>query len=178
MKEDDFEMPGFHRHMKFENGRSHRTGGIMKLYVLHSLTVGPKTGYDLIKEISEKTDGIWIPSKGMLYPLLKKMEEEGLIVVSDTGSRSKNIYEITEDGRELLERMVKHRKEAGKRIHVFRRIMADIFGGNFGKAGENLYEIHQLLEEIPPEKEDEAASITGKCLEELKRLKGNESGNS
>jgi DNA-binding PadR family transcriptional regulator len=178
MKEDDFRMPGFHRHMRFENGRSHRTGGMMELYILHSLTKGPKTGYDLIKEISEKTDGIWVPSKGTLYPMLKKMEEEGLIAVSDTGSRSKNIYEITEEGRDLLERMVKHRKEAGKRIHVFRRMMSDIFGGNFGKAGEALYEIHQVLEEIPPEKEEEAAEITKKCLEDLKRLKPNESGNS
>lgn len=178
MEEDDFRMPGFHRHMRFENGRSHRTGGIMKLYVLHSLTRGPKTGYDLIKEMTEKTDGIWTPSKGTLYPMLKKMEEEELIRVSETGSRSKNIYEITDKGKDLLERMVEHRKEAGKRIHVFRRMMAEIFGGGFGIAGDIMHEIHHVLEEIPPGKEEEAVAVMKKCLEDLKRLKPNESGNS
>lgn len=172
------EIPGFHRYMRFGADRAHhRSGGMIRLYILHSLEKNPKTGYDLIKEISEKTEGIWVPSKGTLYPMLKKMEDEGLIRISETGTRSKNIYEINDKGRALLERTVRHRKEAGEKMYVFRRIVAEIFGRNNSAAWEALSAIHHLLENMPPEKEAKATEITRRCLEELRRLDEDESGN-
>jgi len=172
------EIPGFHRHMRFGGDETHhRRGGLIRLYILHSLEDEPKTGYDLIKEIEEKTEGHWVPSKGTLYPMLKKMEEEGTIRISETGARSKNIYEITEEGRTHLGEIIRNKKEAGEKMYVFRKIMAEIFGRNNAVAWEALSEIHHTLENIPPEKEAKAAEITRRCLEELRRLAEDESGN-
>ena len=36
-------------------------------------------GYEMIKEIEERTQGAWVPSAGSIYPILQLLEEEGLI---------------------------------------------------------------------------------------------------
>ena len=59
--------------------------GILSLYILHSLKQEPKTGYELITETKEKTNGTWIPSKGMISPLLKHLKEENLITIKRIG---------------------------------------------------------------------------------------------
>lgn len=179
MRFRDGDIPGFHRHMRFgDESGNHGRGGMIRLYILHSLGKEPKTGYDLIKEISDKTGGTWVPSKGTLYPMLKKMEDEELIRISSTGPRSKNYYEITDEGNALLEGIIHHRKEAGKRMYMFRKIFSEIFGRNNTTAWEALSGIHHILDSIPPEKESKAAEITERCLEELRRLSEDESGNS
>ncbi|MBN2734522.1 MAG: PadR family transcriptional regulator [Methanomicrobiaceae archaeon] len=157
-----YHMPGDFK----EHGK-----GLIQLYILHSLKLKPKSGYDLIKEISNKTDGLWVPSKGSLYPMLKKMEEENLIKVFDTGKRSKTIYEITENGRILLKNIIDHRKEAEERMYLFRELMFEIFSGDSTSVRRNFFEIRHILGSIPPEKTKEAEKITEKCLRDLKGLK-------
>ena len=36
-------------------------------------------GYEMIKEIEERTQGAWTPSAGSIYPTLQMLEDEGLI---------------------------------------------------------------------------------------------------
>ena len=36
-------------------------------------------GYEMIKEIEERTEGAWTPSAGSIYPTLQMLEDEGLI---------------------------------------------------------------------------------------------------
>jgi len=66
--------------------------GILSIYILHSIKKKPKTGYDLIAEIKDKTEGTWDPSKGTIYPILKHLEEDNLISVKEIGLRSKKIF--------------------------------------------------------------------------------------
>ena len=53
----------------------------MRLFVLRTLSSQPKSGYDILKEIGEKTHGEWCPSKGTIYPILSELEKEELIEV-------------------------------------------------------------------------------------------------
>jgi DNA-binding PadR family transcriptional regulator len=62
-------MTGF---FKFA-GRGGKERGLIALYVLHTLDKHPGSGYELIKEIEEKTGGKWVPSKGTLYTFLKQL---------------------------------------------------------------------------------------------------------
>jgi DNA-binding PadR family transcriptional regulator len=38
-------------------------------------------GYEIIGELSERTEGLWRPSPGSIYPTLQLLEDEGLVVV-------------------------------------------------------------------------------------------------
>ena len=46
--------------------------GFLSLFILHSVKKQPKTDYDLIAKIKEKTEGTWRSSKKTIHPLLKK----------------------------------------------------------------------------------------------------------
>jgi DNA-binding PadR family transcriptional regulator len=53
-------------------------------------------GYEMIKEIEERTQGAWTPSAGSIYPMLQLLEEEGLIQGED--SDGKRRFTLTETG--------------------------------------------------------------------------------
>src|SRR5271169_304358 len=101
--------------LKF-GSREGRERSLLALFILHSLTKSPKSGYDLLAEIREKTGGLWTPSKGTLYPVLHQLEEERLIAVIATGKRAKTTFEVTEDGRKALENVKERRREGHKKM--------------------------------------------------------------
>jgi DNA-binding PadR family transcriptional regulator len=57
----------------------------------------PMHGYEMIQELDSRTNGIWRPSPGSVYPTLQMLEDEGLIEVTAEGGRKS--YRLTEDGR-------------------------------------------------------------------------------
>ena len=56
------------------------TKGLLPIYVLYILSLGPSNGNDIAHKIGERTGGLWIPSTGGIYPLLKKLEKQDLII--------------------------------------------------------------------------------------------------
>ena len=56
------------------------TKGLLPIYVLHILKSGPTNGNEISTKVSERTNGLWTPSTGGIYPLLKKLEKEGLVI--------------------------------------------------------------------------------------------------
>jgi DNA-binding PadR family transcriptional regulator len=77
-------------------GRTRR-GGI-RAAILALLAEGPVHGYEMIQEIDERSNGLWRPSPGSVYPMLQRLVNEGLIVAADSEG-SKRLYELTDDGR-------------------------------------------------------------------------------
>ncbi len=53
-------------------------------------------GYEMIKEIEERTEGAWTPSAGSIYPTLQMLEDEGLIRGEE--SDGKRRFALTETG--------------------------------------------------------------------------------
>jgi DNA-binding PadR family transcriptional regulator len=150
--------------------RSGKERGLLALYLLHSLDRRPASGYDLRKEIGEKTQGAWVPSKGTLYPVLKQLEEERLIELSETGSRAKNIWVLTPKGRKALAHMREHRKGPGEKLAVYQNLLAEIFGDQkIALLGLGM-EIHALIHELPPEKENDGIRVMEACRAGLKQL--------
>jgi len=78
-----------------------------KYALLGMLNMGPVSGYDIKKMTDMSISHFWSENFGHIYPVLKKMEAEGLVTksVEETSGRpSRNIYSITSAGRgELVE---------------------------------------------------------------------------
>ena len=71
--------------------------GQMRLYLLALLNEGPRHGYEIIRALEERFNGLYSPSAGTVYPRLAKLEEEGLVERADDGRKA--TYRITEAGR-------------------------------------------------------------------------------
>lgn len=73
--------------------------GDIRAAVLALLAEGPMHGYQIIQELSDRTQGAWRPSPGSVYPTLQQLADEELAreTTSDTGKR---VYELTDAGRE------------------------------------------------------------------------------
>ncbi len=71
--------------------------GDMGDILLKALWDGPKHGYEVIRELEEKSGGLWRPSPGSVYPTLQLLEEEDLLFsnVKD----GKKVYALTDKGR-------------------------------------------------------------------------------
>ena len=78
-------------------GRSRR--GDVRAAILALLAERPMHGYEMIQEIGERSNGLWRPSPGSVYPTLQLLVDEGLIVAAESGG-SKRLFELTDDGRE------------------------------------------------------------------------------
>lgn len=73
--------------------------------VLGFLAGGPRSGYDIKKAIGRSTSYFWNESFGQIYPILQKLEAEGLVAcvgVEGHGRRQSRKYAITETGQEAL----------------------------------------------------------------------------
>ena len=90
----------FHRHGPHRGGRGARARrGDVRAAVLALLADQPMHGYEMIKEIEERSGGYWRPSAGSIYPTLQLLEDEGLIVGEE--SDGKRRFSLTDEGREL-----------------------------------------------------------------------------
>jgi len=83
-------------------GRGHRRGGRggrpnVRPAILALLLERPMHGYEMIQELDSRTNGIWRPSPGSIYPTLQLLEDEGLIEVTAEGGRKS--YRLTDAGR-------------------------------------------------------------------------------
>lgn len=90
---DDF-RPGARGRGGRAPGRGRR--GDVRSAILALLAEEPTNGYGVINAIAEKSDGLWRPSAGSIYPALGLLEDEGLIAPDDSGE--KKTYHLTDEG--------------------------------------------------------------------------------
>jgi DNA-binding PadR family transcriptional regulator len=75
--------------------------GDVRAAILALLQEGPRTGYQIMSEIEERSGGAWRPSPGAVYPALAQLADEGLIVGEESGGR--RVFSLTEAGRDYVE---------------------------------------------------------------------------
>jgi len=83
--------------------------GFSRYYILKQLQKMPHTGKEIINSAVEDSDGKWKPSPGLIYPLLGRLLDEGLIEETEDGK-----YQITDEG-----------KTISKDLEVFNKNMKD-----------------------------------------------------
>jgi DNA-binding PadR family transcriptional regulator len=75
--------------------------GDVRAALLVLLAEEPRNGYQLMQEIEERSDGVWRPSPGSVYPALQQLEDEGLVRVEQRdGGKA---YALTDAGRAYVE---------------------------------------------------------------------------
>ena len=99
--------PGGHRGGPHRRGGRARRGDVRAALLL-LIEGGPQNGYQLIQEIERRTEGVWKPSPGSVYPALQQLEDEGLVKAAET--EGKRAYELTAEGREYV---ANNREELG-----------------------------------------------------------------
>jgi DNA-binding PadR family transcriptional regulator len=123
--------------------------GYLRMTVLELLSREPCSGYSLVKTIHAKTG--WKPSYGSIYPLLDRLDNEGLVTIEENG-RSK-IYALTPAGKKIA----LNEKEA--RTHAHNAIIEQL----------------TVLASMGDEHAGEAATMlknaeAGECLPEMKEM--------
>jgi DNA-binding PadR family transcriptional regulator len=96
--------------------------GFSRHYVLNLLRDEPMTGKEIIDKAVFQSDGKWRPSPGLIYPMLGRLLEEGLIEETENGR-----YRITLKGLEMASDVESINNIIQKQLDVMLRF------GNVGK---------------------------------------------
>ena len=113
----------------------------LQLLILKLLEEKSRHGYEVIKELEERSKGFYVPSPGMVYPALTYLEELEHATVAASGTRK--LYSITPSGQAHLEAnrtraedLFKQFDRVGERMDQVRRVMDAEHGeqsdGRFG----------------------------------------------
>jgi DNA-binding PadR family transcriptional regulator len=105
------------------------SSGDLQLLILKLLDEKSRYGYEIIKELDERSKGFYVPSPGMVYPALTYLEEIGHATVAVDGARK--LYSITETGKEHL----------AKNLST-----ADALFTQFGRVGERMERMRRALD--------------------------------
>ncbi len=71
--------------------------GDVRAMILSLLSEQPLTGYGIIQAANAKTNGVWRPSPGSVYPTLQQLVDEELVEQAGEGKRTE--YTLTDGGR-------------------------------------------------------------------------------
>ena len=97
------------------------------MLILKLLEEKDRYGYQMIEELSQRSNNVFELKAGTLYPLLHTLEQKGLVFSYDETAENAKVrkyYSITKKGRGHL----KEKKEEWK---VFTSAVNDILGGAF-----------------------------------------------
>jgi DNA-binding PadR family transcriptional regulator len=127
--------PGFGPEAHFgrvrgRGGRGRR--GDVRAAILLLLAERPMHGYELIQQIRERSDDLWRPSPGSIYPALSQLEDEGLITIEKVDGRK--TARLTEAGRAHVE--------------AERDRLGDPFAEVKSQVGENELDLRGLLHQL------------------------------
>ena len=74
--------------------------GDLKYALLELLQERPMHGYEMMKELQDRSGGVYTPSPGSIYPTLQMLQDRGFVMTEDR--EGKKIYTITDAGRTFL----------------------------------------------------------------------------
>jgi DNA-binding PadR family transcriptional regulator len=103
--------------------------GYIRIGVLILLNKKPSHGYEIMKEINDRTKGFWQPTAGGVYPILRDLEKSGYVKGQwqTQKNRRLKVYKITESGELILRRAIVKQAEISDNIgNLFREFARDV----------------------------------------------------
>jgi DNA-binding PadR family transcriptional regulator len=98
--------------------------GALKFMILSLLQEKPMYVYEIIKSINAKTNGLYKPSTGSIYPILRGLIKQGYVKVEEKDG--KKIYSLTEEGRKKFEE-IKAEKDLIRNNPVKKKLVDSLF---------------------------------------------------
>jgi DNA-binding PadR family transcriptional regulator len=150
--------------------------GMLRNIVLNIIKKGSKSGSELIEEIEYYTD--WKPSPGSMYPLLSKLEEQGLIEALESDDPYLKRYGVTLEGLKTIDELRKRSNHFRARFQSIQKIYWKLFeemNEDLFKAQVRLFtaieKIHYLLKDNLDASSEvhELLRVTAEKIEEINR---------
>jgi DNA-binding PadR family transcriptional regulator len=156
-----------------EGGRRRRMfdGEELRLVLLKLIADQPRHGYELIRDIEERTGGAYAPSAGVVYPTLTMLDDMGLIEAVSEGSRKE--YAATEAGREHLVERAAEVAALFERLEALGEERARVDRAPIRRATANLFSAIQHRMSRSDATTDvlhEAAAIIDEAAQKIERL--------
>ena len=129
--------------------------GFSRYFILDLLKKNPHTGKEIINYAIKQSDGIWKPSSGLIYPLLGRLLDEGLIEEAEDGR-----YKLTKKGTETAQDVDKINDIVKKQLEVLFRL------GNVGR-----FVAMDLLEKIAEMSSILSSNFTSMTEDETKKYR-------
>jgi len=151
--------------------------GFSRYFILELLKKKPHTGKEIINYAEEQSNGIWKPSPGLIYPLLGRLLDEGLIDETEGGR-----YQLTKKGDETAQDVDKVNDIVKKQLDVLFRlsnvgrfvamdilekisVMGSILSSNFANMTEDETKRYKEFLELELKKiNDEKSKTNGKKI--------------
>jgi DNA-binding PadR family transcriptional regulator len=128
--------------------------------ILVVLEEEPMTGYGLMEEIESRSEGVWRPSPGSVYPVLAQLEDEGLVRAEEDQGRKR--FALTDDGRAYV---AEHRDKLGQ---PWAGLGEEVGEGRLGLRDE-VGQLMAALQQVATAGNDEQVDQARKILEDARR---------
>nr|WP_228808452.1 PadR family transcriptional regulator [Nocardia otitidiscaviarum] len=160
--------PGFGPGPHFGRGRG-RGGrgrrGDVRAAILLLLQERPMHGYELIQQIRERSEDVWRPSPGSIYPALAQLEDEGLVIIEKVSGRK--TAKLTEAGAAYVE---EHRSELGDPWQEVKDGVGDQTLDLRGLVGQLMGAVAQVAAVGTPAQAAKAAEVLTEARKSLYRI--------
>jgi DNA-binding PadR family transcriptional regulator len=147
-------------------------GTELRLVLLKLIEEQPRHGYDLIREIEERSGGAYAPSPGVVYPTLTMLDDMGLIEESKSEGAKKQ-FAITEAGTAHLAERAEEVAALFERLQMLGQERERTNGGPIRRAMGNLRAVLQerlSSEGVSAETLHDVAEILDEAARKIERL--------
>jgi DNA-binding PadR family transcriptional regulator len=103
--------------------------GYIRIVALILLSKKPHHGYEIMREIRERTMGFWRPTSGGIYPILQDLEKSGYVKGEwdSERKRKRKTYRINRTGKIVLKRALARESQIANNMGgLFKEFMKDV----------------------------------------------------
>jgi DNA-binding PadR family transcriptional regulator len=147
--------------------------GYIRIAVLILLSRKPYHGYEIMREIKERTMGFWKPTAGGIYPILRNLEESRYIKGKWDlqKKRKRKIFRITETGKQVLERsLTKESQIANSMTGLFTEFMKDVLDLEKPVSMPRLPNLFSVFLEERKEKPEDTMNVLESKRKQIERM--------